>query len=195
MKLISGNSNPKLAEAIAGHSFNSLVGAKIGTFADGETADADYADQSHIYIGGGSVDFWESVFFRHFAKAYIAKSDIKTLVLTKYFRNAFLATKVAFFNQLYDVCQKEGVSFIEARKFVTEDARIGDSHSWVTEERGFGGACFPKDTQALVYEHPEATLVKEAITYNDKVRKINNTVQQMKDSNEINFRQFQSKAR
>ena len=38
MKLISGNSNPKLAEAIAGHSFNSLVGAKIGTFADGETA-------------------------------------------------------------------------------------------------------------------------------------------------------------
>ena len=49
--------------------------------------------------------------------------------------------------------------------------------------------------KALVYEHPEATLVKEAITYNDKVRKINNTVQQMKDSNEINFRQFQSKAR
>ncbi len=38
MKLISGNSNPKLAKAIAGHSFNSLVGAKIGTFADGETA-------------------------------------------------------------------------------------------------------------------------------------------------------------
>ena len=38
MKLISGNSNPKLAEAIAGHSFNSLVGAKIGTFADGETS-------------------------------------------------------------------------------------------------------------------------------------------------------------
>jgi UDP-glucose 6-dehydrogenase len=78
---------------------------------------------------------------------------------------------------------------------VTEDARIGDSHSWVTQERGFGGACFPKDTQALVYEHPEATLVQEAISYNDKVRKINNTVQQMKDSNEINFRQFQPKAR
>lgn len=38
MKLISGNSNPNLAEAIAGHSFNSLVGAKIGTFADGETS-------------------------------------------------------------------------------------------------------------------------------------------------------------
>ena len=38
MKLISGNSNQKLAEAIANHSFNSLVGAKVGTFSDGETS-------------------------------------------------------------------------------------------------------------------------------------------------------------
>jgi ribose-phosphate pyrophosphokinase len=37
MKLISGNSNPGLSEAIATHSFKSLVGAKIGTFSDGET--------------------------------------------------------------------------------------------------------------------------------------------------------------
>jgi len=162
-------------------------------FLRAETADADYASQTHIYIGGGDTAFWEMVFFRHFSKAYIAKSDIPTLILTKYFKNAFLATKVAFFNQVYDICQKQDISFEDVRRFVTEDARIGDSHSWVTEERGFGGACFPKDTQALVYEHPEATLVKEAITYNDKVRKINNTVQQMKDSNEINFRQFQSK--
>lgn len=164
-------------------------------FLRAETADEDYENQTHIYLGGGDTEFWEMVFFRHFSKAYIAKSDIHTLILTKYFRNAFLATKVSFFNQIYDICQKQGISFEDVRRFVTEDARIGDSHSWVTEERGFGGACFPKDTQALVYEHPEATLVKEAITYNDKVRKINNTVQQMKDSNEINFRQFQSKTR
>jgi len=134
------------------------------------TADEDYENQTHIYIGGGDTEFWEMVFFRHFSKAYIAKSDIPTLILTKYFRNAFLATKVAFFNQIYDICQKQGVGFEEVRRFVTEDARIGDSHSWVTEERGFGGACFPKDTRALVFEHPEATLVQEAIRYNNKIR-------------------------
>ena len=139
-------------------------------FLRAETADADYADQSHIYIGGGSVDFWEAVFFRHFRKAYIVKSDIPTLVLTKYFKNAFLATKVAFFNQLYDICQKQGVKFEDVRKFVTQDARIGDSHSWVTEERGFGGACFPKDTQALIYEHPDATIVAEAVRYNETLK-------------------------
>ena len=139
-------------------------------FLRAETADTDYENQTHIYIGGGDTEFWEMVFFRHFAKAYISKSDISTLILTKYFKNAFLATKVAFFNQIYDICQKQGVSFEDVRKFVTEDTRIGDSHSWVTEERGFGGACFPKDTKALVCEHPEATLVQAAIDYNDTVR-------------------------
>jgi len=139
-------------------------------FLRAETADADYAGQTHIYIGGGSVDFWEMVFFRHFAKAYIVKSDIPTLVLTKYLKNAFLATKVAFFNQVYDICQKQGVRFEDVRKFVTEDARIGDSHSWVTQERGFGGACFPKDTQALIYEHPDATIVAEAVRYNETLK-------------------------
>lgn len=139
-------------------------------FLRAETADADYEKQTHIYLGGGDLAFWEMVFFRHFAKAYISKSDISTLILTKYFKNAFLATKVAFFNQIYDICQKQGVSFEDVRKFVTEDTRIGDSHSWVTEERGFGGVCFPKDTRALVFEHPEATLVQAAIDYNDTVR-------------------------
>ena len=139
-------------------------------FLRAETADEDYQNQTHIYIGGGDTEFWEMVFFRHFSKAYIVKSDISTLILTKYFKNAFLATKVAFFNQIYDICQKQGVSFEDVRKFVTEDTRIGDSHSWVTEERGFGGACFPKDTKALVCEHPEATLVQAAIDYNDTVR-------------------------
>jgi UDPglucose 6-dehydrogenase len=139
-------------------------------FLRAETADADYEKQTHIYLGGGDLEFWEMVFFRHFAKAYISKSDIKTLILTKYFKNAFLATKVAFFNQIYDVCNKHGVKFEDVRKFVTEDARIGDSHSWVTEERGFGGACFPKDTRALVFENPEVTLVQTAIDYNNTIR-------------------------
>ena len=134
------------------------------------TADADYEKQTHIYLGGGDLAFWEMVFFRHFSKAYIVKSDIKTLILTKYFRNAFLATKVAFFNQIYDICQKQGVDYNLVREYVTTDERIGTSHTEVTAERGFGGACFPKDTRALVFEHPEATLVQEAIRYNNKIR-------------------------
>lgn len=142
-------------------------------FLRAETSDEDFSNQTHIYIGGGDTEFWEMVFFRHFKRAYISKSDIKTLILTKYFKNAFLATKVTFFNQIYDICQKQGVSFEDVRKFVTEDSRIGDSHSYVTEERGFGGACFPKDTKALLFEHPEATLVSESVRYNTLTRKPN----------------------
>ena len=47
-------------------------------FLRAETADTDYENQTHIYIGGGDTEFWEMVFFRHFAKAYISKSDIST---------------------------------------------------------------------------------------------------------------------
>ena len=58
--------------------------------------------------------------------------------------------KVSFFNQLYDLCQKLKVNYDEVREYTTADSRIGDSHSFITEERGFGGHCFPKDSAALV---------------------------------------------
>ena len=55
------------------------------------------------------------------------------------------------------------------------DDRIGDSHSYITAERGFGGHCFPKDINALIRtaqrNNVELTILKEAIEYNKRIRK------------------------
>jgi UDPglucose 6-dehydrogenase len=97
------------------------------------------------------------------------------LILVKYFRNSFLANKVAFFNQVYDLCKATGVDYDKVAEGVGKDRRIGSSHTEVTEERGFGGHCFPKDIQAIIYTAKQngvdLTLLQEALEYNKKVRK------------------------
>lgn len=79
-------------------------------------------------------------------------SSFKELSLMKYTINSFLATKVIFFNALYDACEKEGVDYDSLLELVKHDGRIGTSHMRVPGtdgNRGFGGMCFPKDTKAF----------------------------------------------
>lgn len=71
----------------------------------------------------------------------------------KYFCNSFLAAKVAFFNNLYEICQKFELDFDSVKKGVCTDTRIGNSHTKVPGpdgQMGFGGYCFPKDINALI---------------------------------------------
>jgi len=73
-------------------------------------------------------------------------------------------------------CQQEGVDFGRVRKLITTDERIGPSHSFVTEERGFGGHCFPKDLAAMIYfgekSSGDTSFLKAVQEYNDTCRKI-----------------------
>lgn len=72
--------------------------------------------------------------------------------LIKYARNNFLAMKVSFFNEIHSLCKKLNISFENVRNAVTQDPRIGKSHSSVPGpdgHYGFGGTCLPKDTFAL----------------------------------------------
>ena len=86
-------------------------------------------------------------------------TDLKTASLIKYSINTFLASKVIFFNELYSVYEKLEVkdSWESVINIVSRDSRIGDSHMNVPGhdgKRGFGGACFPKDSLALIkYAH------------------------------------------
>lgn len=96
---------------------------------------------------------------------------IKEASMIKYAINTFLATKVTFFNQLYDVAKENGIDFTSVIKIVGEDERIGHSHTKVPGfdgKQGFGGACFPKDCSAFVSYNNKLTLL-------DKVIKINNS--------------------
>jgi UDPglucose 6-dehydrogenase len=97
------------------------------------------------------------------------------LILAKYFRNSFLATKVTFFNQMYDLCNAIGVNYSVVSHLVSVDNRIGRSHTSVTKERGFGGHCFPKDTAAIIKTAElsgiDLGLIKSSIEYNNRIRK------------------------
>jgi nucleotide sugar dehydrogenase len=98
---------------------------------------------------------------------------VKEASLVKYAINSFLATKVTFFNQLYDVAVSENINFNSVINAVSADSRIGSSHMRVPgfdNKRGFGGSCFPKDTSALVAFTNKMTLLERAIDINNHYR-------------------------
>jgi UDPglucose 6-dehydrogenase len=72
-----------------------------------------------------------------------------TAEMVKYMENSFLAVKVAFCNEFFDLCQGFGVEYEEARHLWLQDWRIGESHTLVTPERGYGGKCLPKVVAAI----------------------------------------------
>ena len=88
--------------------------------------------------------------------APIFVTSIETASMIKYTINSWLATKVAFFNELYALNEVTGDidNWDEFTAIVGHDPRIGKSHMRVPgdgDEFGFGGACFPKDTNALAH--------------------------------------------
>ena len=71
----------------------------------------------------------------------------------KYATNAYLATKLTFFNQLRDVVDSFDCSYNMITRAMGADDRVGIKHTRVPgpdKKRGFGGACLPKDTMALL---------------------------------------------
>jgi len=139
------------------------------------TALEDFANTKEMLMGGDSMSAWAEIFITAMGKINVRYCPPRELILAKYFRNTFLATKVAFFNQMYDLCDATGLDFDHVRRSVGEDERIGNSHTQVTQERGFGGHCFPKDTEALVKtaqrNNVELSILEQAISYNKKIRK------------------------
>ena len=74
----------------------------------------------------------------------------ETAELCKYMENAFLALKVTFCNEFFEIAQRLGVDYDELREAWLLDPRIGRSHTFVfPDQRGFGGRCLPKDILAI----------------------------------------------
>jgi len=131
----------------------------------------DFISNKTIYIGSEEdISFWER-FFTVIDEAKVIRVKPEEAILIKYFRNSFLATKVAFFNQIYDLCENESIDFDSVRNGICEDPRIGHSHSVVTSDRGFGGHCFPKDTLAIIKSSSgELSILENAIEYNNRIK-------------------------
>ena len=133
------------------------------------------------HIIGGKQNL--CMILRDFYKEYFPNTPIQVVTSNesetiKYFANSFLAAKVSFFNNLYEICQKFEMDFDSVKNGVCTDDRIGFAHTKVPGPdglMGFGGYCFPKDINALINTLKEndidASLFEAAWKYNQKVRK------------------------
>jgi UDPglucose 6-dehydrogenase len=72
--------------------------------------------------------------------------------MTKYATNAFLALKVIFGNEIFDLCRGLGIDYELVKEGIGVDSRINASHLDVLDAgyRGYGGKCLPKDTMSLL---------------------------------------------
>lgn len=143
----------------------------------------DFIDPNMQILGGKWKDCEavEKAYIRHSSVKIVPtfKVDLITASLIKYTINSWLATKVIFFNELKDLfdASSSHSSWSQFTDMLTRDSRIGDSHLQVPGpdgKKGFGGHCFPKDTNALIYyaklKGVDLSILKQAIKKNNKLR-------------------------
>ncbi|NNE89983.1 MAG: UDP-glucose/GDP-mannose dehydrogenase family protein [Silicimonas sp.] len=115
-------------------------------------------------------EIYRPLFLRDFP---IITTDLESAEMIKYAANAFLATKITFINEIAALCEKTGADVKEVSKGMGLDGRIGNK--FLHAGPGFGGSCFPKDTNALArigQEFASPMLITEAvIQVNDSVKR------------------------
>jgi UDPglucose 6-dehydrogenase len=121
-----------------------------------ENANADFLKPFRTVIGCDNSDIGFRI--QKLYETILAKDQQYFIVspvsaeLIKYMSNIILASKVLLANEFYDLAQKVGANYLDVRAAVEADPRIG-THLGVPGpdgDRGFGGACFPKDMVGIL---------------------------------------------
>ncbi len=136
----------------------------------------DFMKPDRVVVGvqterAGEVmaELYRPLFLRDFP---IITTDLESAEMIKYAANAFLATKITFINEIAALCERVGADVKEVSKGIGLDGRIGNK--FLHAGPGYGGSCFPKDTQALArigQEHAAPqSIVETVIRVNDAVK-------------------------
>lgn len=177
--IISKVTAPPSVYSRLGQQYTNLV--HVPEFLVANTADSDYLNGTIAYIGGKDEEYLlkaEKILRLGQQKLHkINFCSIDEASLLKYTVNAFLATKVSFMNQIYQLSTGMGIEYPRLVNLLSDENRIGSSHMLVpgTDGKfGFGGACFPKDTEALIYEAKntgvDISVLEAAVEYNKTIR-------------------------
>ncbi|MBN1649492.1 MAG: UDP-glucose/GDP-mannose dehydrogenase family protein [Spirochaetales bacterium] len=100
--------------------------------------------------------------------------SLETAELVKYASNSFLATKIAFVNELANLAEAVGADIHQVARTMGMDGRI--SAKFLHPGPGYGGSCFPKDTRALVATGEKIgvpmSIIRASIESNDRQKQL-----------------------
>ena len=95
-------------------------------------------------------------------------TDSRTAELAKYMENAWIATKVSFCDQFFDIAESMGVCYEELRELFVMDPRVSPSHTYVPRDAPYWDShCLNKDVPAIA-ETCDAPLLKAVVSFNEK---------------------------
>jgi UDPglucose 6-dehydrogenase len=122
------------------------------------TAFEDFHNQDHIVLGKGpnaneeDMELLMSFYKKNYPKAKISTCTAIESESMKIMCNSFYASKVMLFNEYYLLCEKNGTDFNTIKELMLKNNWINPMHTLVPgpdSKLCYGGACFPKDTNAL----------------------------------------------
>jgi UDPglucose 6-dehydrogenase len=111
----------------------------------------DFTHPDRVVIGSDS-DKARSIMKEVYRSLYIGETPyietgLETAEMIKYAANAFLAVKITFINEVANLCEAVGANVQDVARAIGKDGRIGGK--FLHAGPGYGGSCFPKDTQAM----------------------------------------------
>jgi UDPglucose 6-dehydrogenase len=134
----------------------------------------DFMHPDRVVIGSESAkaltamkDVYRSLYLN---ETPFIETNLETAEMIKYASNSYLAVKITFINEIANLCEKVGANVQDVSKAMGRDGRIGGK--FLHPGPGYGGSCFPKDTQAMARigrDHGETlSIVETTIQANER---------------------------
>jgi len=120
----------------------------------------DFKRQDRIIVGGPheGTAVVKQMYERAYPAVPVTKTSSTIAELVKYLTNCFLSVKASFANEVKQICDGLGVDYDKVIEYALKDDRLGKSHWSVPGpdgDIGWGGKCFPKDLNALMFKARE----------------------------------------